>query len=115
MIFNQLWVLGRVMSEKIIPIRQLKKPDYAIGRPCVLTLYYPAFVDDNGQTQTHNATITVENGDWQATLDAIREQGGAYESEPKNGKLWLFPWPPTAISLHALDPKTREPIAMTGE
>lgn len=102
------------MSGNVIPIKPLEDNSFSVNSPCVITLYYPPFVDDSGTTQTHNAAIVVEDGDWQGMLDAIRDQGGAYNAEPRNGKLWIFPWPPSAISLHAIDRTTREPINMTG-
>ena len=70
--------------------------------PVTVTLIPPRYRVSDGHEGSLSISITVENGDYQGVIDAIRENGGMYSIKPdQNGDFWFLPWPPAVVRLSA--------------
>ena len=67
--------------------------------PVSLTFFSPKFVGLNGKDCTVNVTLTIENGDWEGALAAVKENGGL-GSVSDAGQYQFVPWPCACLVIH---------------
>ncbi|MDP8996530.1 MAG: hypothetical protein M3O03_05945, partial [Pseudomonadota bacterium] len=61
-------------------------------KPISLTFFSPKFVGLDGKDASVSVTLTVENGDWEGALAAVKENGGLGRVTAV-GQLQFVPWP----------------------
>lgn len=80
----------------------LPKPPLPPGRPCRVTFRSATSEDDQGSPKTIAVSVTADDGDYQAVIDAVAKEGGLYASSPEAGVFFL-PWPCAYVEVHPLD------------
>ena len=66
-----------------------------------LTFFGAPFLDDQGSNQRLTYSVSVDDGDYQGIIDAVRDSGGTLIPSG-DGSHWFFPWPPAAIKIEHL-------------
>ncbi len=70
------------------------------GKPCIISFIGFSFQTPEGEPMKLNFVVDLENGDYQAAIDAVRENGGVYlESPGKPDVTWFLPWPCAAVRI----------------
>jgi len=87
------------MSEetKIINIGDYRAP--AHDGPCTVTFIWPDFLVPEGNAKKRfSRTWTIANGDFEGTIEAVKQNGGIYFPVDA-GTLWFLPWPCAAVKI----------------
>jgi hypothetical protein len=66
------------------------------GGPIEVSFFgFPFEVD--GKTEQLTLNVTVENGDYEGIISAVKENGGWFLRNDNGDPAWFLPWPCAAI------------------
>ena len=93
------------MSEAVLNLDDFRKPNTEGGN-VIVTFYFSAFQDESRKGHTHIFPVGAPDADFQSVIEKVRSEGGLFAPKPIDSKIWFFPWPPVAISIHVIDMET---------
>jgi hypothetical protein len=73
--------------------------------PCAVTFLGFAYKTPEGVEGRLSVSVTIENGDFEAVINTVRDLGGIY-IPPGDGlqTFWFLPWPCAAVRIDLVDP-----------